>query len=288
MNRVCVITGGNSGIGKAAAVALARAGDSVVIACRNRERGEATLEAIREAAGGGQAERLVVDMALQSSSRRAAAELTQHCPTVDVVIHNAADFDLGRTERQLTDEGIERVWATNHLGPVLLTRLLLDALMRSAQGRVITVASKGLVMYPRLEVDLADPEFGRRHYSVQKAYYQSKLAQVMYTYWLAERFAGSRLTANCIRVTNVKVDAARYPDLSRLARFAYSIKSRFSISPEAMARTYLFLATSEELDGVSGKCFDEKNRVVPTSPNSCDPKRIRELMERTEAYLARA
>jgi NAD(P)-dependent dehydrogenase (short-subunit alcohol dehydrogenase family) len=98
---------------------------------------------------------------------------------LDVLIHNAATFDIRQKERVLTEEGIEKVWATNHVGPVLLTDLLLPAVKRSEQGRIITISSKGLISYPFLRVDLADAEFARRKFSVQKAYYQSKLAQVM-------------------------------------------------------------------------------------------------------------
>ena len=96
-------------------------------------------------------------------------------------MHNAADFDIARKAPRFSEDGIERVWATNHLGPVLLTELLLPALRRSPGGRILTVASRGLSLYPRLTVDLEDPEFRKRRFSVQKAYYQSKLAQVMYS-----------------------------------------------------------------------------------------------------------
>ncbi|MDZ7836004.1 MAG: hypothetical protein U5K84_12450 [Alkalibacterium sp.] len=94
------------------------------------------------------------------------------------------------------------------------------------------VASQGLMMHPFLKVDLEDPEFRDRKYSVAKAYHQSKLAQVMYTYWLAEQLEGTGITANCIRVTNVKIDIERYPDISDTMKKMYSVKSRFSISPE--------------------------------------------------------
>jgi NAD(P)-dependent dehydrogenase (short-subunit alcohol dehydrogenase family) len=180
---------------------------------------------------------------------------------------------------------MESVWATNHLGPVLLTELLLPVLQRSAQGHILTVSSKGLALYPRLTVDLEDPELRQGGFTVHKAYYQSKLAQVMYTYWLAKRLRNTGVTAACVRVTNVKIDTRRYPSLSPLQRAAYSVKSRFSITPQRMARTYVYLLTSPEVAGMSGRCFDENNRVVETSGPSRDRGAITELMGQTERYV---
>jgi len=179
--KVCVITGANSGIGKAAAVQIAQQGHQVVMACRSRERGEAALQDVRRESGSDLVELMVLDMSSQASIRAFAAAFLAQYAVCDVLIHNAAAFDIRQKARKVTDEGIESIWATNHVGPVLLTNLLLEALQRSEQGRVITISSKGLAVYPFLKVDLADPEFKQRKFSVHKAYYQSKLAQVMYT-----------------------------------------------------------------------------------------------------------
>jgi len=283
--RSCVITGANSGIGRAAAVQLARAGWRVVLACRSRERSEPALREVEAAGGAGSAQLMLVDMSSQASIRSFARELLAAQGRLDGLVHNAADFDVGRKTPRLTGEGIESVWATNHLGPVLLTELLLPALRRSPAGRILTVASRGLSLYPRLTVHLEDPEFRQRRFSVQKAYYQSKLAQVMYTCWLAEQLAGTPATVNCVWVTNVKIDTGRYPNLSPLQRAAYSLKSRLSISPEEMARAYVHLLDSPEVAGVSGRCFDEKNRMVETSRPSRDREAILRLMALTERYL---
>ena len=142
------------------------------------------------------------------------------------------------------------------------------------------------MVYPRLKVDLADPEFRDRKFSVSKAYYQSKLAQVMYTYWVADQLRYTTITANCVRVTNVKIDVEnRYPDLSRLNKFMYSMKSRSSISPEEMARTYTYLATSDEINDISGKYFDDPATIVKSSGYSLDIKNIEEVMEMTMKYF---
>lgn len=284
--RTCLITGANAGIGKAAAVLLAADGWHVVLGCRSPERGAAALREVRERSRSDAVELLELDLSLQASIRRAAANWLAGHTRLDALIHNAAAFDYAQRRRTRTAEGFETIWATNHLGPVLLTDLLLEALRRSDQGRVLTVASKGLALFPGLRVDLDDPEFERRRWTVTRAYYQSKLAQVLYTRHLAERLAGSSITANCVRVPNVRIDLRRYPGLSRLARLAYSIKSRFALSPETMARTYLRLAASDELRGVTGRCFDEHGREVRMNRSSCDREHVERVMALTRSCLA--
>jgi NAD(P)-dependent dehydrogenase (short-subunit alcohol dehydrogenase family) len=229
---------------------------------------------------------MIVDMSLHSSIRQLAQEFQAKYHSLDVLIHNAATFDVSQKEKLITGEGLECIWATNHLGPVLLTDLLMESLSNSQQGRIITIASKGLIVYPFLKVDLEDPEFKGRKFSVQKAYYQSKLAQVMYTYWLADELKDTRITANCIRVSNVKIDIdSRYPNISSIARSMYAIKSSFSISPEQMAETYTYLAASDEVSEMTGKCFDDPTNIVNTSKYSRDKENIHQVMALTKQYL---
>ncbi len=281
--KICLITGANAGIGKAAAVQLAAQGCHVVMVCRDRERGQKALEEVKQAGGSGSAELMIADMSLQSSIRALAKAYPYD--KLDVLISNAAAFDLSQKHPQKTAEGIESVWATNHVGPVLLVDLFLERLKRSGQGRILTVASQGLVMHPGLKIRFDDPEFEKGGFSVPKAYYHSKLAQVMHTYWLADRLNGSGVTANCIRVTNVKVDVSRYPGLSRLAKFAYSIKSKKSILPEEMAQTYVYLALSEDVAGVTGRYYDHHRQQVDSSAYSHDKEKTAQLAELTREYI---
>ncbi|MCM3164893.1 SDR family NAD(P)-dependent oxidoreductase [Metabacillus litoralis] len=284
-SKTCLITGGNSGIGKAAAIQLAKHGVKIIIGCRDEKRGLAALKEIKEKSKSNSAELLLLDMSSQRCIRSAVNELISNHSHIDVLIHNAADFDISRKAPQYSDENIETVWATNHVGPVLLTELLLDKLKQSEQGRIITIASQGLVLHPFLKINYANPEFTNENFRVETAYYQSKLAQVMYTYWLSDKLKNTKITVNCIRVTNVKIDIERYPNLSQLMKFMYSIKSKFSLSPDEMAQTYLYLATSPELQSVTGKYFDEKNRLVTSSKFSKDKHQIEKLMEVTAKYI---
>ena len=255
------------------------------MACRNKKRGEAALREVRAESDSDDVLLLKLDMALQSSIRTFVKDLDTYTDTVDVLVHNAAAFDIAQKTPRFTEENVESIWATNHVGCVFLTHLLLEKLQRSEQGRVITVASQGLVLHPFLKVDLDDPEFKQRKFSVPKAYYQSKLAQVMYTYWLAERLKHTRVTANCVRVTNVKLDLARYPHLSSLNKFLYGVKARFSISPEQMAETYTYLASSDEVANFSGLYFDENRKPVKSSAYSNDFKESERVMKLTQRYL---
>lgn len=282
---ICFITGGNSGIGFEAARQLAQSGHTVILGCRNKDRGLDAEKRIRNSTNNDAVHFLELDMSLQASIRAAAKTVKERFDHIDVLIHNAADFDISRKEPLFTKEGIESVWATNHVGPVLLTRVLSELLEKSTQGRIITIASQGLMLYPKLKINHADPEFRNCPYSVEKAYYQSKLAQVMYTYWLSEKMKGAKTTINCIRVTNVKIDIRRYPNISGFMKWLYSIKSKFSIAPEKMAETYVYAATNPDLADTSGKYFDERNVPVQSSAYSHDEREVNRLMETTERFL---
>jgi NAD(P)-dependent dehydrogenase (short-subunit alcohol dehydrogenase family) len=285
-HKICLITGGNAGIGKAAALQLAKEKHEVIIACRNKERGEKAAEEIKAQTGNHAVTLIVMDLSSRTSILQGCDAFKSSGYTrLDVLIHNAADFDISRKEPLRSEDGIETVWATNHLGPVLLTKLLDPELSASKQARVITVSSQGLVMHPTLRVNFTDAEFSQGGFKVDRAYYQSKLAQVMYTFWLSEKYRGTAKTANCIRVTNVKIDLERYPNLSNFQKWLYSIKSRFSISPEEMAAAYVWLSLSPELSNVSGNYFDEKRREVSPGKWAANAENIHKLMELTSNYI---
>lgn len=285
ITKTALITGANSGIGKQASIQLAAKGYHVFVGARNEKRGRKAVIEIKEQSNSDLVDLLLIDLSSKKSIAVAVQEVQTKISALDVLIHNAAAFDISQKEVKKSMDGIESIWATNHIGPVLLTNGLLNVLKKSEQARILTVSSKGLLVYPKLKVDLEDPEFENRKFSVTKAYYQSKRAQVMYTKHLAETLKQFNITANCIRVTNVKIDINRYPNISSFMKFMYSFKSTFSISPSEMAETYTYLATSPEVKIVSGEHFDEKNKVVKTTAYSSNKANIAQLMELTERYL---
>lgn len=278
--KIAVITGANAGIGREATALLMRAGFHVVLACRNTAAAQEVLAENSAYSG----EVLKIDMGVLESVRAAGAELVRKFGSIDVLIHNAAIFSITQKERQVTMEGRETVWATNFLGPVLLTELLLENL-KSARARIITISSKGLLAMPFLRVSLDDPEFGKRKYSVVKAYYQSKLALMMYTQHLAERLSGSGASANCIRVPAVQIDISRHPELSPFIKKVYELKSRKSITPAQMAQTYLWMAASEEAGNLNGAYVTEKNRLVPFGRYASDPATIAATVRLAGRYI---
>ena len=258
---------------------------------RNRkslEKGKAALSRVKEVSGSDAVELMVVDMSLQSSIRELSDAFLSKYEHLDVLIHNAAIFDITQKQATYTAEGIESVWATNHLGPVLLTELLWDTLANSAQGRVITIASKGLMAKPFLKVDLEVPEFKKKPFSIENAYYQSKLAQIMYTYWLAEQGRESHITANCIRVPAVSVDIAKFSGLPTILKKIYAFKSKFSLSPEEMASGYAYLATAVELNNVTRIYFDEKMKPVKPGKYAQQDQEIENVMDVTMNYLRKS
>lgn len=283
--KLCIITGANAGIGKQSAIQMAKEGYYIVIACRNKQRGEAALKEIKHISGSESVELILLDLSLKASTKKFADEINRKFERVDVLIHNAAIFDISQKEAKFTKEGFETVWMTNHVNPVYLTYLLLDKIKASDNGRVITVSSKGLLAKPFLKINLDDPEFRNRKFNMTNAYYQSKRAQVMFTYHLANELKDTKVTVNSVRVTAVKVDLSRHPNISAFAKWAYKQKSKQSIEPEAMARTYTYLATGEEVKNVTGKYFDENKKLVESNKYSKNEESIKAVMLLTNKYL---
>ena len=266
-NKTIIITGANSGIGKAAAALLAKYGANIIMACRSEERGRKAMDEISRESGNQKIEFLPLDLASQDSIRQFATSFQAQHSHLDVLIHNAANFDLSFKNPVLTVDGVETIFATNHVGPVLLTHLLLDLLKKSAPSRVITVASKGLVTYPFLDIEF-DNLNGERKFSPQHAYYHSKQAQVMFTYDMAEELKGSGITFNCVRVTNVALSDEKVSQLPNWQRKIYELKRKMAITPEQQAGTYVYLAADKAVENISGGYWDENNHLVKSNKNS--------------------
>jgi len=280
-DKIIIITGSNSGIGKAAALQLAGLGATVIMACRSLERGAQAREEVCLQSGSDKVELMQVDMASQASIRKFAAEVKAKFSRLDVLIHNAANFDQSLKRPVLTEDGVETIFATNHLGVFLMTDLLLDLLKASAPSRVITVASKGLVAYPFLDIEF-DNLNGEKKFSAQHAYYHSKLAQVMYTYDLAERLKGTGVTVNCVRGTSVALPDERVAHLPSWVQKIYKIKRSMAITPERQAETYVYLATDPSVANVSGGYWDENNRQVRSNRSSYNRETWKRLWRESE------
>lgn len=285
-NKTILLTGANSGIGKAAAIQLAQLGARLVMMCRNAERGRAALEEVRKAASSAQVELILVDLAEQASVRRAVEEFLSRHANLHVLIHNAANFDHRLKKPLLTSEGVETVFATNHVNIFLMTQLLLETLKASAPSRIITVASKGLVTYPFLDIEF-DNLNGEKKFNLQHAYYHAKQAQVMFTFDLAERLRGTGVTVNCVRVGNVAIPDTRLDHLPNWMVKLYHAKRKFAMTPEKMAETYTWLAADPALQEVSGGYWDAPNVPVKANKNAYNQETWKKLWEATEKLAAR-
>lgn len=283
--KICVITGANSGIGKEAARLIAKEKVHVVMACRSKERAENAMHDILQADVSVSLEIMMLDMSRKASIEAFAQAFSKKYKKLDILIHNAADFDISRKEPTYTEDSIESVWAINHIGCVLLTERLMPCLANSTNGRIITISSKGLAMLPFAKIDIDDCEFKHKRYSVPKAYYQSKLAQEMFTVWFAKSLGESSVTINCIRVGSVQLDLSRYPNLPELYKKIYAMKRKLSITPERMAEIYARLALDESYAKKSGMIYDEHGLPLEKLTRRYTTERTDAVMRLTRTYL---
>jgi NAD(P)-dependent dehydrogenase (short-subunit alcohol dehydrogenase family) len=244
--KTVLITGATSGIGKATALGLATMGAHLAITGRDVGRIEAAGEEIR-AAGGGQVDLFIADLSSQSEVRRLVEEVLQTLSRIDVLINNVGGY---WDTRHVTADGLERTFALNHLAPFLLTNLLLDKLKQSAPARVVTVSSNAHAMG---RIDFNDLQ-GERSYSAARAYNQSKLANVVFSYELARRLLATSVTANALHPGLVSTSFGA-EDPARVQRVFIPFLRPFMKSPARGATTSIHLASARELEQVSGHYF---------------------------------
>jgi NAD(P)-dependent dehydrogenase (short-subunit alcohol dehydrogenase family) len=272
VGKTCTITGANSGIGKATALGLARMGATVVMVSRDKERGEVAQVEIKEASGNQSVNLLVADLSSQVSIHQLADEFKSKYQQLHVLVNNAGTY---RTRRSETEDGIETHFAVNYLAPFLLTNLLLDDLKSSAPARVVNVAA----MYHRKATINFNNLMYEQDYSAAKAHNQAKLALVLFTYELALRLEGTGVTANCLHPGAVATSyTEKDPDASPLPILFQKLFKPFFMSPEKGAATSIYLASSPEVEGVTGKYF-EKKTSVESSPESYDGVTARRLWD---------
>ncbi len=271
--KICVITGANSGIGKVIARELAALEATVVMVCRSRERGEAALGEIIEKTGNRDVHLVVGDLSSLSDIRRFAAGLGKAYPKIDLLVNNAGAINDSRTE---TADGYETTFAVNHLGYFLLTDILLKNLKNAGKARIVNVASEasrtGSFHFDDLNL--------KKGYTPWKAYCQSKLANIAFTYELAERLRGTGVTANCMHPGGVHTNFGR--GLTGFMGGVMTLFGRFMRTPEKGADTAVWLATSPLLEGTSGKYFHDR-KEIRSKAVTYDKEVRRKLWEISEA-----
>jgi NAD(P)-dependent dehydrogenase (short-subunit alcohol dehydrogenase family) len=270
--KVILITGGTSGIGKAAATALAGMGATVVITGRNEERGKRALQEVREESGNDGVELILADLTVQDEVRRLAEELRERHNQLEVLVNNAG---LVLSERTETPDGIETQLAINHLAPFLLTNLLLDLLKESAPSRIVTVSSDA---HRWAKIDLDDLQ-SRKRYRGMQVYGKTKLANIMFTYELAERLEGTGVTANCMHPGGVNTNFGN--NQGGPMNLLFRLFKPFMRSPEQGADTLIYLASSPEVEGMTGKYLADR-KVKAASDAAYDETTRKRLWEASE------
>ncbi len=247
VGKIVLITGGTGGIGKATAIGLARLGARVGITGRDVARTGQVAADIRAASGNPEVDAFAADMSSQAEVRRLAVAVLETYPRLDVLINNVGGF---WAHRHPTADGLEHTFALNHLAPFLLTNLLLDRLKASAPARVVTVSS-GAQSAGR--IDFNDLQ-SARNYSGQRAYSQSKLANIMFTNELARRLEGTGVTASSVHPGVVRTNFGA-EDQAWLFTVVSKVVLPFLKTPAQGAQTSIYLASSPDVDGVTGQFF---------------------------------
>ncbi|WP_128544771.1 SDR family oxidoreductase [Larkinella soli] len=255
-SRTCLITGANSGIGRISALELAKKGFDIIMLCRNAEKARPVRQEIKKVSKSGRVDLIWCDLSSQQSVVQAAREIIDRYDRLDVLLNNAG---LYIHKEQYSLDGIELTFATNHLGPFLLTNLLLDLLRKGDRPRVVTVSSEAHRFSSGFKLDeLAKP----RSYNGWKAYGASKLCNILFAKELAERTMGEGITSNSLHPGAVKTNFGA--DISSLMGLAFRLMQPFFISPEKGAETSIYLASSPEVEKVTGLYFDKSR---PKTPN---------------------
>jgi len=271
--KVCLVTGATSGIGKAAAAALAAQGAEVVIAGRNQHKADETVSRIKTETGNNAVQYLLADFSDLDQVRELARAFKGQTSHLDVLVNNAGAFFNRRRE---APNGLEMTFHVNHLAPFLLTNLLLETLQASESARIVNVSSDAH-KYGRM--DFENLGFGRS-YSGMKAYARSKLANVLFTQELARRLDGSQTTANALHPGHVATDMYKtsFPLVGPAIKWVMGL---FALTPQQGADTAVYLASSPEVEGISGKYF-AKRESVQSSPLSYDREVAQRLWEVSE------
>ena len=261
-DKICLITGATSGIGKAAAVQLAELGATVVLVGRNSEKTSAVVEDVKEQTGNQEVYFLIADLSSQQAIRQLADDFKAHHQRLDVLVNNAGALMLSRQE---SIDGIEMTLALNHLSYFLLTNLLLDVLKSSSPSRIVNVASDS---HQNAHLDFEDLQIQQK-YRGYKAYGRSKLANMLFTYELARRLEGTGVTANGLHPGLVATSFLATNNGLRGRVFNFFVR-RAGRSAENGARTITYLATSSDVEGVTGGYFMDEGVVVDSSQASYD------------------
>jgi NAD(P)-dependent dehydrogenase (short-subunit alcohol dehydrogenase family) len=277
-DKICLVTGSTSGIGKVTARELAKRGATVVLVSRSRAKGEATQAEIEQATGNQHVELLVADLSVLENVRKLATEFQRTHDHLHLLVNNAG---CAYPRRTLTPDGFEATLAVNYLAPFLLTEMLLDTLKASAPARIINISS---AQHANASIEFDNLQ-GEKTYGNLRNYNQAKLAVLLWTYELARRLEGTGVTVNAL---HPGITATNFPSgMTGVLAWAMRLSTPFLLTPEKGAQTTLYLASSPEVEGVTGKYF-VKSHETKSSSRSYDQVVGSRLWDVTEQLIARS
>jgi NAD(P)-dependent dehydrogenase (short-subunit alcohol dehydrogenase family) len=274
--KTCLITGATSGIGEETARQLAKLGATVIVHGRNEKKCVATIAEIKQQTGNDSVDYLRADLSSQKEIRKFAEQFKQKYTRLDVLVNNAGIVSMGRKENA---DGIEMTWAVNHLNYFLLTNCLLDVLKASAPSRVVNVAS---TMHTQAKLNFDDVQF-KYGYNPLNAYNHSKLANILFTYELARRMQGTDVTVNALHPGGVRSNLVARNGLV-FKWFVQPLFNLMAISAEQGARTSVHLASSPQVQDVTGKYFGNC-KEWKSSPESYDEQSQKRLWQLSEEMV---
>lgn len=270
--KICLITGATSGIGKAAAMELARHGMKIIFSARDKDKARITMDEIIQATGNSDIHWYHCDLASFKSVKEFSDEVKKNHERLDILINNAG---IWMYNKDITIDGVEYTFQVNYLAPFLLTYLLSDLIPDSGSGRIINVSSG--IQYLGY-IDINDPEFNNKHFSAMKAYAQSKIANVLFTRELSTRLKSRNITVNCLAPG---VNTGLFRSSGSIVKLSARLGA---LTPSRGAETTVYLATSEEVKNITGEYFSKK-RVKRSAKKSYDTDLMKKLWELSEKYV---
>ncbi|MFX3626123.1 MAG: SDR family oxidoreductase [bacterium] len=276
--KTAVITGATSGIGKVTALEIAKQGYTTVLVARNEEKLKTSKQELIKSSGNENISYFIADLSLINDIKKVVEEIKQAHPVIDVLVNNAGAMF---SERQETNEGVELTFATNHINYFLFTKLLLENIKAAPKARITGVSSEAQKMTKTVNWD--DIEF-KNNFKGLKAYAQSKLFNAMFTFKLADKLKDTNITVNCMHPGGVNTSFGR--NTKGFMRFLVGLIFPLMRTPEKGAETLVWLATSDEVEGVSGKYFYDK-KSIQASPPAYNDVELEKLWQLTEDIVAK-
>jgi NAD(P)-dependent dehydrogenase (short-subunit alcohol dehydrogenase family) len=273
--RICLVTGATSGIGRATAVEMARMGWTIIVGARNQMKAAKAIEYLQAASGNSSVESAIADFSSLTQVRQMAQQIADRHDRIDVLVNNAGALFF---RREISEDGYEQTFAVNHLAPFLLTNLLMPSLLKSNRARIVNVSSGS---HLSAQIDFDDLH-GEHSYRMLRAYGQSKLANVLFTYELGRRFDGSGIAANAVNPGLVATNMGG--NNGWLVRVGVELTKVLRISAEEGAQPIIRLASSPELEDVRGMYF-QKLTAERSSAQSYDPDVAQRLWEMSERLV---